>query len=482
MNCEQAELAINAELDGELEPTEADALVAHLELCAHCRELSDLLHEDNERIQSAFEEAAESTTRVLNAVTSRLSDDISTSVLPAQRSDHSRVNSNSQQHDLLRIALSVAVGFVLAILWFQPWKQQDTGPLEVNNLDGQGTPLIVNDLDIKSGQPQSIAQLVSTTGGIEVCRGKNDRFEIVSNADAFMCPSSTRVRTPDKVLCELQTADGCIVRLNEKTQVFFRTKDTLEVERGQLWCRVPHDANLNVVQANGKTTNLDTANDWNFICNDAQVLADVPPDGPTNISNSDGNVEVMAKNGRFRLNTGESMSVENGLANRNRSDTTLLTASWMNQLLAAKGHENPELEKRVNLLLANIGYNKMSHLYESEIRSLGEYGVLPLLRYVESDRSRKMTNRRHRAMQIVSDLAPQWMIGDLIKLLKDDDSEVRLLTATAIHRLTKRTEGVSLQEWKENSTSTKNAIVRWNKWWADNELRNPAPVKNSKVN
>jgi hypothetical protein len=151
----------------------------------------------------------------------------------------------------------------------------------------------------------------------------------------------------------------------------------------------------------------------------------------------------------------------------------------MQPLLTRKGHADPELEQRVDKLLAQIGRSKAAWLYESEIRRLGEYGVLPLLRYVESPDSALEPSRRLTAMQIASDLSPAWAIGDMVQLLADDDPEVRVLAAKALQRLTGLTQGFPPEKWRERSAEIDQAQAEWRGWWEANRVSPPtsAPPK-----
>jgi len=123
--------------------------------------------------------------------------------------------------------------------------------------------------------------------------------------------------------------------------------------------------------------------------------------------------------------------------------------------------------------LARVGETKQPELYETEIRSLGEYSVLPLLRYVESPRSDSNPRRREAAMRIISDLAPAWAIGDLIGLLKHSDADVRSLAAAALIRLTQQTQGVTTDKWRGAPADWQPAAAAWQSWWNKNSDRFP---------
>ena len=154
----------------------------------------------------------------------------------------------------------------------------------------------------------------------------------------------------------------------------------------------------------------------------------------------------------------------------------------MQSLLMRKGHDSPELGDRVNRLLANLGRSKMANLYEDEIRSLGEHAVLPLLRFVQSPTSRDDPYQRQSAMAIIADVAPTWVIGDLIGLLSDDEPHVRTQAATALLRLTRQTHGRAPTAWSAPLSDCEESLQRWHQWWQTNAHRyeprekNPTPT------
>src|SRR5207302_11051128 len=110
-------------------------------------------------------------------------------------------------------------------------------------------------------------------------------------------------------------------------------------------------------------------------------------------------------------------------------------------ILILKGRNNKELARRIDGLLAQIGATKTSFLSEEEIRALGDHCVLPLTRFLESDRYRGDAGKRHVAANILADLAQPWSIPDLIILLRDNDGEVRYHAARGLARLTQQSFG-----------------------------------------
>jgi len=190
----------------------------------------------------------------------------------------------------------------------------------------------------------------------------------------------------------------------------------------------------------------------------ARETRDRPERGP-------GNEQTIA--------AGETAKIIKGVVAENRSTLTpLLDTSWVNDLVCLKPPGDPELAERVNDILAQIGEAKLSYLYEEEIRRLGDRAVLPLLRFIASDRSLSDQARRTIAARIVADLATAEVLDDLIDLLADDSPAVRRAAAQALFRLTGRDQGYSLERWRTADAETREAgSLAWRQWRSENGRR-----------
>ena len=118
--------------------------------------------------------------------------------------------------------------------------------------------------------------------------------------------------------------------------------------------------------------------------------------------------------------------------------------------------------ERVNEMLAMLGRTKMAHLYEYEMRSLGDHCVLPLTRFVQSPQSNDDIYRRREAARIASDLASPAYIPAMIELLDDADPDVRVVAARALLRLTGSTRGFDEAYWRAADLEAGRAS--WRAW------------------
>ena len=184
---------------------------------------------------------------------------------------------------------------------------------------------------------------------------------------------------------------------------------------------------------------------------------------------------IDADAGQETLQSGERLTVTEGhLGGKTAVDDLALATRWVNEILVMKGRDNPELARRIDDLFAQIGQHKMGFMFEDEIRRLGDHSVIPLTKYIESDRSKHEPAQRATAARIVSDVAPPWAIPNLIGLLQDGDGEVRYYAALGLRRLTGRDAGRAPEQWrKDDLFSCRQAATQWRGWWNENRANYP---------
>ena len=106
------------------------------------------------------------------------------------------------------------------------------------------------------------------------------------------------------------------------------------------------------------------------------------------------------------------MKIVNGrLGEVHQVDDLVVATRWVHEILVLKGRDNPELGRRIDDLLAQIGETKVDYFYEQEVKALGDHCALPLTRYIQSDRSHRDEKKRVRAAQILSDIASRGASG-----------------------------------------------------------------------
>lgn len=465
MDCESAQNLISARTDRELDDDQQMSLDAHLAGCAECRDAADALQTQDALLLRAFRGARNRASAVAERTISELHEESAVhNVVPSPR-----------RQNWVSLLLAVAIGFLFAVVIFQPWNPK--GQISSNGV-------VVRP---KSQAPVSVAQVVVATGIVEV-KDESASDWSVADLQVLQCPTGTSVRTGADARCEFETSVGCVVRLNSQTELKFRSPREVELHSGQLWCSSPQNVTLRIITEkqlappNESATKTGTAA-WNdpttsipsFSCpSNSSMYTSIGADGNVQVTSANGEIEVQTKTERQNLRSGQTAIITGGqLAKSTIRSDPIMATRWIHALLIKKGHDNEELIKRVDDLLARMGRAKMSSLYETEIRGLGEYSVLPLLRFVQSPFSKTDHTQRISAMRIIADLAPSWAVMELIALLKDESPEIRVLAASALKRLTGETQGRATTEWRKDWAECEAAHRSWQLWQQQNLDRFP---------
>lgn len=444
MNCQTAGEQLSGWIDGQLSADEAIVLEAHLSDCAECSSLADGLRVQDAELRRAFQPRREAAQEVASRV-----------LLALDQESRPAAKMNPLAHfGWLPLMLAVAAGFLLAVIVFQPWKRQS-----IAHQSGEVTEAP------PSASP--IAHLVVATGNIEKRDSPVTDWQAFPAIKSFTCPSGGEVRTGDDVRCELQTTDGCVIRLNCDTEIAFASPTCVTIRRGQIWCSSPENVSLKIVaQKSPAAATKEMPPSWSFACPSSSCLLTAEqPGGELQVMTSAGETELQTPHESQRLKPGERASIVNGqIVKAREALDPILEAGWVHSLLIRKGRNDEELTARIDAMLSQVGRSKVTWLYEQEIRGLGEYAVLPLLRFVQSDQSRNEPARRQTAMRLVSDLAPSWSVPELVALLADDDGEVRFCAATALQRLTGLDQGRPPSQWREDQEKCAAALQLWQQW------------------
>jgi hypothetical protein len=447
MTCEECLNLLSARLDGELLPDDRVRLDAHLSECSGCRAAADAFGLQHADLRRAFLPRQRAAQDLAERVIARL---------PHRR---------SYRMPWLPVLLAAAAGFAIAFVLFHR-------PLDTH----RAQPIVQNPTTVPTTQPEvtpparpaPVAHLALATGKVMFCCPGDSGWSPMPTGGEV--PPGTRVRTGPDVRCEFQTADGSEVRLNADTEVQIKSPRQFDVAGGQVWSTVAKAEQPFEAQAGGAVfTALGTQFDLR-----AQAQAAV-------LTVVEGSVRVRAGSSQDVLNAGQQLTVEAGghLGGKTTIRDLALATRWVNEILVMKGRDNPEMAKRIDDLFARIGEEKMSFMYENEIRALGDHSVIPLTKYIQSDRSRNQAQKRAIAARIVSDVAPPWAIPQLIALLQDRDGEVRAAAARGLQRLTGESLGRSTDQWRDESAfACQPTVNEWQSWWQENRKRYPGVPPN----
>ncbi len=296
-------------------------------------------------------------------------------------------------------------------------------------------------VQVKADQLHPGAMLVRATGPVIIQSPNRQPETIFVSMQPRSLPAGTTIRTQPGVLCELDLPTNGKTRLREDTEVVVETSNQLHLVSGMIWCRADGPEGITVKVPASETTASDQAGAARlaaFVCPTESVSSWVARPGVTmcqSLSLTTVEIQVpgafsctMAPMERMAIE-GQTEPVTMGVGDR------LSSLSWQLPLLNLGAADDPELQDLLQQMLAAIGETKMSSLYVQEIRELGPAGTIPLLAYVQSERSRSSAGVRRSAMQIIADLAPESARGDLLRLQNDDDPEVQALADRALQRL-----------------------------------------------
>ncbi len=492
MNCDVCQQQLNAHLDGvTLGDSELLSLAAHVADCPECSADSLAISAQHAQLRDVFADVRPATARVINATLLQLlnasvekSIVVSpvTSPAPAELVAH---NSALPPHPSplpsyrFQLLLAAAAGFLLALLLFRPWQRADVAeqqvpaPLNDDSLSQIPAPhsTIKNHDDPKQPKPaiSRLAHLALATGPVEV------RPAMLSTWAT--CPTSSDVepgslvRTSGGSKAEFAMSGGSQVRLNDNTAVKFNDDRNLELQTGQLWsCTTAQQKPFTI-----------TTRDTTITAQNAELYV-TTTDNDAVLTVVKGSATIEGKAGEQSIAAGSKVRCFEGqVGEQHAAYDLLLDTGWITALLVMKGSESEELTKRTNDLLARLGEAKLSYLYEEEIRRLGEFGVTPLMRYVQADVTNPNDSKRAKAAQLIGDLAGVGSIPDLIELLSNPNANVRFQAARALQRLTGHDQGLPPGDWQKQSWDVSEPVARqWRQWWEQHReryptVREPAP-------
>jgi len=454
VNCEQANNLIGARIDGEIDNGHVAALDAHLAECPACRGVVEAMTAVDADLTRAFAPRRAAAAAVADRVLSQF-------VVPPAAALPAPVTTvhRSWWASWGKPLVAAAAGFGLAVLLMRPWNDTHTP------IAGTG-PSSVPAITVAN----PVGQLSLATGAVYICPPNSDNWRPLESGGAVQ--AGMQVRTGPKVRCEFKLSDGSEVRLNADTRVTLAAARRVEVASGQVFSSVHKQTDgapfvVHAAPAETTLTALGTA--FDVTC----------APGKATLTVVEGSVKVDAAGKQNDVvRGGEALTVADGhFADKRQVENLMRATQWVDEILVMKGRDNPELARRIDDIFAQLGHEKMWYMQAQEVRRLGDHCVIPLTRYIESDRSKRTPDdeiKRREAARIVADVATTWAIPELINLLSDNDGEVRYAAAKALQRLTGQSLGRRPEEWRDQSLmSCNNTIAQWHAWWEQNKSHFP---------
>lgn len=407
MNCTEAEERLGAYVDGELPDADREGVEGHLAACAECRRFLQGCRAQDAELEAAFAPLRTKAEALAGKIVRRL---------PRRRAPW------------LPVIVSAAAGFLAA--WLSLQREEE--------------PAIVLPPPIKL----PMARLVVSTGAVEVRQG-GDWAPLATGGGVERGAS---IRTLGRAKCSFQYNDGTEIRLNHDTEIRLEKPRAIDLAAGRIFTHIkPNPVTFEVrtdqalIEALGTTLDI------------AHALRN------TTLTVLDG----RARMGPHTVGAGFRCAVVDGAIEEPEParDLTILT-NWVHEILALK-EDRTELNLRINELLAMLGRTKMEHLYEWEIRALGDRCAFPLTCYIQSAESRKDSPRRQKAARILADAAGPTSVPDLVGLLRDADPSIRTEAARGLGRITGHTLGYPGSYW-EGATCAPGQEA-WSQWLQQNE-------------
>jgi len=460
VNCEQANNLIGARIDGEIAANDLAALEAHLATCSACRAVADALTAQDAELERAFAPRRATAALLAERIITHLEE------IPVPANETLRpTQQRSWWASWGKPLAAAAAGFGLAILLTHPWS--------AGNLRIAGVPVTIPSTVTSQGAVKpvmaSLGQLALATGAVFVCPADSQQWRPLESGGAVQ--AGMKVRTGPKVRCEFKLDDGSEVRLNADTEITLPAPRRVEVTGGQVFSSVQKQVDgapfvVNAAPAQTTLTALGTA--FDVTCQPGKATLTVV----------EGSVKVEAAGDQNIIRGGEALTVSDGRFGDKRTVDNLMRATqWVDEILVMKGRDNPELARRIDDIFAQLGHEKMWYMQAQEVRRLGDHCVIPLTRYIQSDRSKANQGeemKRREAARIISDVATTWAIPELINLLADNDGDVRYSAALALQRLTGQSLGRPPEQWRDQTWMTcAPSINQWHNWWEQNKAKFP---------
>jgi ferric-dicitrate binding protein FerR (iron transport regulator) len=437
MNCASMVPLLSAWMDRELSSEQLLQVKEHLANCATCKSLQEEMQRLDQQLRTKLPSPQEDVKRLIDATILATSRDV--------------VPYRSRLWRTVALAVaSATAGFLLAVVLLPELFNK---PVASKVVPSSTQPNL--DLPI---------QLALAIGVVEI----EEQGAWKPLATGTKLQAGQRLRTPERSRCELRCADGSEIRLNSNSEIIIHSPRLFHLKQGQVWSTVATATMPFQVKTDQTTiTALGTQFDLNY-----QIQH-------TTLSVLEGKTRFDLHGQVAEVKAGQQLLLDNGKGtfhiNEPDPDYALFQATnWVIEILVLKGRDNPELNRRINDLMASIGETKMAFMAEDEIRTLGDHCVMPLCRYLQSARSHQQGTRREMAARIIADLAQPHSIGDLIELLSDTGPQVRSSMARGLARLTKQDMGLSSQQWETADPQKRQQVQKhWKEWWKRNQSRYP---------
>lgn len=406
MNCEQTRLELSAWLDDELSSERRQQIDAHLHQCAVCQQTLEELRHVDARFQSL---------RLPLAAQQR--------VLEAAESIHVEPTDSDSPFGRRRmipwVVAALAASIAIAIVSIKP---RDPDPIVVGPM---------------ATEPAAVARIVRSTGDLEALDPGSEQWQRVAADQPHSLSAGTRLRTLPDVVCEITTSNQSTIRLDASSEIVLHSPEHVQVIDGQIWSRIATNETLRVdTPVPGDRSETESDSLLTMKCpSGSEFQWSVDSDTSVFQSLADDGCELTLLD-TFTCPVGgrEKVSIRRDLEVQ-REPTHVQSAKVWQIPLLAMDQSDTELSGMLESLLIQIGGTKAGFMHEQQVRRLGPQGAIPLLAYVQSERSEQNQSARRHAMRIAAETADGSALDRLQVLQSDADPEIAALAKHAIARI-----------------------------------------------
>ena len=280
-----------------------------------------------------------------------------------------------------------------------------------------------------------VAKLIGATGPIEILLPGEEKWKTIGPSKQYNFVAGARIRTGERVLCELESADHGKFRLNESAEIVFLDSNQVKLQSGKLWCASPKTTSIRV------DTAFEDSSVATFRCpSDSQFQCVAQPAKSTcsSIAKTNGLASCAVGALKRNVDPGQTITIDSAAKKQPmdlEADQLAKSLVWQLPLLALGSSGGNELHASLSQVLAPIGMTKARHMNEQQIRLLGPRGAVPLLVFATDSSSANQIELRRTAVRIASDLADARSIKWLTELKTDSDVGIAAYSTRALERI-----------------------------------------------
>ncbi len=524
MNCNKVELLLSSYMDGELSQQEGGLVKGHIDSCTHCKELYSKFKNYDHLLRDALTPIRTETKKlVLNplaqkktlkpflaplaSVAAGLIIAIAIFFIVDNKRLSDRIASLEEKKGITKEDLINAKLQKLAEENDELRKEKEFFSKQVDNLKAQfefiskefGSvkelyekyhQLNEVNLKLKSGYENTakkikeikemyelalakleklgggIGQVTLALGGLEIRSHDTKVSSWIPIQTGTWLSANSEIRTSKNTKSVIILKDGSEIRLNEETYLTIGSDRKITLEKGEIWASIKKSdkedfvihTKFGIIEAKGPEIDVtvNASKTILVVLKGNAIITELSKKLPKTESIDTNNMAIVDSNSISKPTTLSFLDLDK-------------STRWTADILAAKGHDNPELIARISDLLEHMGKTKDPRTIEEAIKSYGNASIIPLINFIEFEK--EGSQLREKAIKILSDTGNWEATQTFINLLTDYDIDIRVYASTALKRVTGTDLGYNTDFWKsmgKGKDPLENQRVgqkKWQEWW-----------------